>query len=62
MKRKFCWIDYDTFLNKLLNTKEVGNQRPMDRMVLKDMISTGDKWIKRYTQIFKTRQSLSEDK
>ncbi len=38
-------IHYDTFLNKFLNTKEIGNQRPMDREVLKDMISIGDKWI-----------------
>ena len=55
-------IDYDTFMDKLLSTKMVSNQEPMNREILKEMITTGDKWITRYTQIFKTHKSLSAEK
>ena len=55
-------IDYDTFMDKLLSTKVVDNQEPMNREILKEMIATGDKWITRYTQIFKAHKSLSAEK
>jgi hypothetical protein len=49
-------------MDKLLSTKVVSNQEPMNREILKEMITTGDKWITRYTQIFKTHKSLSAEK
>ena len=55
-------IDYDTFMDKLLSTKVVRNQEPMNREILKEMIATGDKWITRYTQIFKAHKSLPAEK
>ena len=55
-------IDYDTFMDKLLSTKVVDNQEPMNREILKEMIATGDKWITRYTQILKAQKSLSAEK
>jgi hypothetical protein len=55
-------IDYDTFMDKLLSTKVVSNQEPMNREILKEMIATGDKWITRYTQIIKAHKSLSAEK
>ena len=55
-------IDYDTFMDKLLSTKVVSNQEPMNREILKEMITTGDKWITRYTQIFKAHKSLPAEK
>ena len=42
-------IDYDTFMDKLLSTKVVSNQEPMNREILKEMIATGDKCITRVT-------------
>ncbi len=55
-------IDCGTFIYKLLSTKVVGNQKPMDGEILKEMIATDDKSIKWYTQIFKSRQLLSAEK
>jgi hypothetical protein len=49
-------------MDKLLSTKVVSNQEPMNREILKEMIATGDKWITRYTQIIKAHKSLSAEK
>jgi hypothetical protein len=45
-------LDYDTFMRKLLDIKLIPNQRPLDGLMLKDMIKTGEKWKKRYMEIF----------
>lgn len=50
-------LDYDTFMRKLLDIKIIPNQRPLDGEILKNMIKTGEKWKKRYMEIFDEERS-----
>jgi len=46
-------IDYDTFIQSLRAIKIVETQRPIDGMMLKEMIKTGEKWVSRYIELVK---------
>ena len=44
-------IDYDTFIQRLRAIKIVETQKPIDGMILKEMIKTGEKWVSRYIEL-----------
>ena len=49
-------IDYNTFIKRLLAIKIVKAQKPMDGMILKEMIKTGEKWVSRYLELVKAER------
>lgn len=53
-------IDYDTFMQKVLAIKIVPNQRPLDGNILKNMISTGEKWVSRYMEIHREEKAKGQ--
>ena len=44
-------LTYQECMDKIMNLKLFENQRPMDSIMLKKMIETGQKWIKRYGEL-----------
>lgn len=44
-------LTYQECMNRIMNLKLFENQRPMDSIMLKKMIETGQKWIKRYGEL-----------
>ena len=44
-------IDYDTFIQRLRAIKIVETQKPIDGMILKEMIKSGEKWVSRYIEL-----------
>jgi hypothetical protein len=45
-----------------MNLKLFENQRPMDSIMLKKMIETGQKWIKRYGELVQAQLDELEKK
>ena len=50
-------LDYDTFMRKLVAIKLIPNQKPINGEILKKMIKTGEKWKKRYMEIFREERA-----
>lgn len=44
-------LTYQECMDRIMNLKLFENQRPMDSIMLKKMIETGQKWIKRYGEL-----------
>ena len=49
-------IDYDTFIQQLQATKIVEAQKPMDGVIFKEMIKTGEKWVSRYFELVRAER------
>lgn len=50
-------INYDTFMQKVLTLKIVPNQKPINGIILKEMIATGEKWVSRYLDIYREEKA-----
>jgi hypothetical protein len=47
-------------MQKVLAIKIVPNQRPLDGTILKNMISTGEKWVSRYMEIHREEKAKGQ--
>ena len=55
-------LTYQECMDRIMNLKLFENQRPMDSIMLKKMIETGQKWIKRYGELAQAQLDEIEKK
>ena len=55
-------LTYQECMDRIMNLKLFENQRPMDSIMLKKMIETGQKWIKRYGELAQAQLNELEKK
>lgn len=55
-------LTYQECMDRIMNLKLFENQRPMDSVMLKKMIETGQKWIKRYGELAQAQLDELEKK
>lgn len=53
-------LSYQECMDRIMNLKFFENQRTMDCIMLKEMIATGHKWIKRYGELAEEKLDVQE--